>query len=751
MKTGENMKKIIYIWCCLLLCMFVPVLKVCAEDTGEIQDIESEVESIQIPAEVYVNPIYEELEVEADLIPEIGFYTDVEPEYLTTQEAVVELFRETLENRLSSITVYYASEESLPGNWLEIWLNQAYEETDKPTQGDYIHYNFQKVIFSGATAYKKDGIYYYPLPLTFIYLSDRDQELQVTAQVNVLISEFAFTSDTADEEKIKTIYDWVCSNVTYDYEHLNDEAYALKHSTYAALIDRTCVCQGYATLMYRLLRETGISTRVITGTSNGVGHAWNIVKIGDYYYNLDATWDAGMSEYTYYLKSDSDFGDHVRKSDFATEGFYQKYPMAENSYISGDHSGEDETYESYRITYIGTGAENVPEEQIKRQGKNLVLSMVYPEKAGINVTFDMNMDGKDAVMTVENSAEFLGWNTREDGNGRSYQPGDIYSEDQDITLYAQWNEQRFEDFSRNMIIPGRNDYEFVGWYTKASNGEQIKSDTVVETDQTVYARWKRIYKDDVEAFVGQLYNVCLNRDPDNAGLDLWTDLLKSRTYSGVTTAHGFIFSSEFINKNLCNDDFVEQLYMAFMGRPSDDSGKATWVSLLEDGKTREEVFNGFALSPEFKRLCESYGIVQGEAIEIPVYGTIAKGNCDVCGAEDGVTGFVKRLYQICLNRMPDQGGLDTWTKLLWNQEGTGRSVAHGFVFSPEFVNKHYTNEEYVEYLYEAFMGRSSDAAGKAMWVELLKKGSYTREEVFDGFAGSAEFAKICKRYGILRD
>ena len=33
-----------------------------------------------------------------------------------------------------------------------------------------------------------------------------------------------------------------------------------------------------------------------------------------------------------------------------------------------------------------------------------------------------------------------------------------------------------------------------------------------------------------------------------------------------------------------------------------------WQQVLSDGKSREHVFNGFADSKEFKKICESYGI-----------------------------------------------------------------------------------------------------------------------------------------------
>ena len=267
---------------------------------------------------------------------------------------------------------------------------------------------------------------------------------------------------------------------------------------------------------------------------------------------------------------------------------------------------------------------------------------------------------------------------------------------------------------------------------------------------------KITYDSDVKNFVAQLYNVCLNRNPDDVGLKDWSNKLTSKQIDGITAAYGFVFSQEFINKNLCNEDYVKQLYSAFLGRKPDAVGLADWVSQMENGTTREDIFNGFALSQEFKGLCEQYGINQGVAIDVSGNGTIPAGKCAICGKTevvviDGVSGFVKRLYKVCLNRQADAAGLEDWTGKLKAHKATGRSVAYGFIFSQEFINKNYNNSDYVEHLYLAFMGRGSDPAGKADWIKRMEKDKWTREQVFDGFVGSQEFTGICNSYGITRD
>jgi hypothetical protein len=114
----------------------------------------------------------------------------------------------------------------------------------------------------------------------------------------------------------------------------------------------------------------------------------------------------------------------------------------------------------------------------------------------------------------------------------------------------------------------------------------------------------------IRAFVTRLYEVALGRQPDQGGLNTWTTaLINGREGSAV--AYGFIFSPEMRNRNLSNADFVEVLYNTLMGRGSDPAGKNTWVTNLNNGMSRERVFEGFVNSNEFNRICNDYGIVRG--------------------------------------------------------------------------------------------------------------------------------------------
>ena len=144
-------------------------------------------------------------------------------------------------------------------------------------------------------------------------------------------------------------------------------------------------------------------------------------------------------------------------------------------------------------------------------------------------------------------------------------------------------------------------------------------------------------RDDIEAFVTRLYNICLDRRPDAGGLNGWVQKLRSKEQTGATVARNFIFSREFKNKNYCNECFVKYLYRAFMNREYDEEGLSYWVERLEIGRKRQQIFNGFTQSAEFKNICESYGIERGSKVPIPaVENAMQEAVCPICGAEPPV-------------------------------------------------------------------------------------------------------------------
>lgn len=116
----------------------------------------------------------------------------------------------------------------------------------------------------------------------------------------------------------------------------------------------------------------------------------------------------------------------------------------------------------------------------------------------------------------------------------------------------------------------------------------------------------------VNLFVARLYKVCLGRIGDQGGQKYWVEGLLKGELTGIACAANYIKSTEYVSLKLTNEAYIENLYIAFMGRTFDAAGKAYWYEPLNNRETsRDQVFEGFANSKEFREICESYGITPG--------------------------------------------------------------------------------------------------------------------------------------------
>ena len=107
------------------------------------------------------------------------------------------------------------------------------------------------------------------------------------------ITEFAIT----DYDKTYLIYEWVISNISYDYDGLNGKT-EIHSSALDVLGSKKGVCQGYADLVAALLRSVGVPSMVVGGNAgspidkSNCNHAWNMVFADGRWIFLDATWDS---------------------------------------------------------------------------------------------------------------------------------------------------------------------------------------------------------------------------------------------------------------------------------------------------------------------------------------------------------------------------------------------------------------------------------------------------------------------------
>ena len=279
---------------------------------------------------LYINPLYRDEIDEEDLRrPTLfsGSTSDSGPRCESLPEAVSAI-RNQLKQRSQTVQIRLPDSLYESGR-MQSLFDQAVEHTGVPTEGDYLRWQYGGWEGSTSGAYQNGSITY-TLTYNVTYYTNAAQESEVDSAVDSLLSKLNLAGKN-NYEKTKAIYDWLCNNITYDNANLNNNDYKLKHTAYAALINRTSVCQGYAVLLYRLLLEEGIPCRLISGIGNGGGHAWNIIKVGRSWYDVDATWDAPRAvagvDYDYFLRCDANFDDHARDDEYKTAAFRATCPM----------------------------------------------------------------------------------------------------------------------------------------------------------------------------------------------------------------------------------------------------------------------------------------------------------------------------------------------------------------------------------------------------------------------------------------
>ena len=243
------------------------------------------------------------------------------------QEFITRLHDGILNGEKEIVLEYIGAEDTVEDFVTEA-LDKAMEIDDKSTSSDYDYMKFKQA----ATYMNMKGYgSYYIVTYTMEYLESYEQTQAVDEKVKKILKELNLDNKT-EYRKVKAIHDYIVENVTYD---LSTE----RNTAYTALIEQISACQGYATLMYKMLTEAGIKCRIIGGSTDGTPHAWNIVKVDGAWYNVDCTWDdpvgGGIKDkyrYDYFLKSNRAFSDHIRDAEYNTEKFNQEYVMSPTSY-----------------------------------------------------------------------------------------------------------------------------------------------------------------------------------------------------------------------------------------------------------------------------------------------------------------------------------------------------------------------------------------------------------------------------------
>ena len=275
-------------------------LEVISESAGILADEPENMGSVthlSTTTKVYISPLYQGKITEEEVLAELAARPEtcaLTPDCYSWDEFNAAV-KEALHNHEESFRVSIWLENQVGNDFWNYVINE-FEHNGDPIMGDYAVGRYtggtktcdvdavQKPMPDGSTK----TYYVYTYKNDFLHRTTQAQEKAVDAKVNQILQELNVDGKT-DVEKVYAIYDYMINHIRYDYKNLDDATYMQKYTAYAALVENTSVCMGYALAFYRLALACGVDARYIH--SDPMEHAWDIVRVDGQYYYLDATWD----------------------------------------------------------------------------------------------------------------------------------------------------------------------------------------------------------------------------------------------------------------------------------------------------------------------------------------------------------------------------------------------------------------------------------------------------------------------------
>ena len=155
-----------------------------------------------------------------------------------------------------------------------------------------------------------------------------------------------------------------------------------------------------------------------------------------------------------------------------------------------------------------------------------------------------------------------------------------------------------------------------GWLNALKNGmtraELVEGFIVCDEYSNICDEYEiESRKDQIAGYVERLYTVILGRASEEPGKTTWTNTLFGNAISAAEAAYEFAFTPEFVNQNVSDEEFVTRFYQALLDRGPDDGGLEIWTNALKSGVSRKFVLEGFMESVEFTNLCNKYAVTRG--------------------------------------------------------------------------------------------------------------------------------------------
>ena len=192
---------------------------------------------------------------------------------------------------------------------------------------------------------------------------------------------------------------------------------------------------------------------------------------------------ASVSGDTYTVSYNTNGADITPPNSTTSKGTYIHYKWAEGSTSGTRYNPGAEYYPTRNVTMYGIWQHN--------NEVTLPQTLIRNETSILTIKFDANggTNTPDNLSSIQ-SLVHTNWNTKQDGSGVQYLPGNVFSLNSDLTLYASWS-----PVSQAVTLPAaisRNSDELkfaIGYRLNGGDSQQPADQTLIRTTPYTFGGW----------------------------------------------------------------------------------------------------------------------------------------------------------------------------------------------------------------------------------------------------------------------
>lgn len=212
------------------------------------------------------------------------------------------------------------------------------------------------------------------------------------------IASYIETNFKTDSDRIRGIFYWTASNISYDIANMNEPNYVYtpKEKIEYALKNRKGVCINYAEVFNEIANLLKIKTVIIGGYTKQFGkiatisHAWNASKIDGKWLFFDPTWGSGyVNNEKFFKKLNNNYfkvlPSKITQSHMPFDYLWQfsKNPITNNEFVTGSLDKNKKSinfdFESELEKYEALSAEEQAFQTSKRVEQNGVINALISD------------------------------------------------------------------------------------------------------------------------------------------------------------------------------------------------------------------------------------------------------------------------------------------------------------------------------------------------------------------------------------